>query len=991
MRYIFTFLTAVLLSYTASAQFTVSGTVKDDGGTPLIGASVIVKGTFVGVVTDINGSYTIDVPGDSAVLVYSFIGYADVNKDVSKSTGTVDVTMSDSTNDLDEVVVSGLATNVKRSNLANSVEYISAKELTEITTQSSMEAAMYGKFKGADLRSNSGAPGGGFSVRLRGATAVLGSKQPLYIVDGVYMNNRTTSFGNNIVSQAAGGGNQSSNQDDASNRIADLDPEDIESIEILKGSSAAAIYGQRAGNGVVIITTKQGQAGKTQVRFSQSLGSTSAIKLLGTRDWTPELVEEVFGEADKDLFNQNGNLDYEDQLYGGTGMLSTSRVTVSGGDEKTRFFFGGTYKNDDGILANTGYEKSSFRANINHQISDWLNVAVTNNFVSSTADRGFFNNSNSNTTIGYALAFTRPWEDLSADENGNYPVGGAGSNVLETAALVTNREAVNRYIGGITLNANLYSSESQNLKLIARGGLDHYALRTTSLFPRQLSYMQQDGSLGGVSIAGNASSSDRNLSAFLVHNMYSSEGINFRTQLGVTQYDQNYNLVRGIASGLNGSQTNVDQSSTQQLEQTRIEVVEKGFFVQEEINIRDQIMFTAGVRGDKSSNNGDPNALTFYPKANLAVNIHEFMDSDGMLSNLKVRAAYGQAATFPRFGDKFTALDPTLIGGQSGLDVSGTSGNPDISPQRNAELEFGADIGVMDNRILLDITYYTRTTTDFLYSAQQPSSSGFTRKIVNAGDLQNKGFEIGLTASVVENDDQDLGWTTGVNFWKNESEVTRLDIDASTQDGFATSLGTFYIQEGSSLTQIVGTFDPADCESADCSDLDPDGDGLHVYGDAQSKFDMTWANYVTWKDLTFSMIWHWKNGGEGINLSTLLYDLGGTTWDYDETTLDPDGVMLNGDYRISEFLSGSPGAFIEDAGYIRMRELGVYYGLPDDWFGGVCDVRVGASGRNLVNIFDYNSYDPEVSNFGNDVLGNAVEVTPYPSAKQMYFHLSATF
>ncbi|MDX1477399.1 MAG: carboxypeptidase-like regulatory domain-containing protein, partial [Saprospiraceae bacterium] len=493
----------LMAAQNADAQFTASGTVTDSGGEPLIGVSISVKGSTAGAVTDIDGRFSIELPGTSAVLEFSYVGYQSASVSVSRSDGPLQITMLEASTQLDEVIVTGLATNVKRSNLANSVASIDARELTGVTSQPTMDGALYGKFKGAEIRSNSGAPGGGMSVKLRGVTSIFGDQQPLYIIDGIYLDNSTVSLGTNIVSAAAGGGNTSTNQDDASNRIADIDPEDIESIEILKGASAAAIYGSRAAGGVVIIKTKRGRAGDTRVSLSQSIGFSQPTQLLGTRGWTEAKVREVFGDADANKFNQNGATDYEAELYDNTNLLATTRLEIYGGSVNTRYLVAGTFKHDDGIVDNTGYEKASLRLNVDHKFNDWLDLDVTSNYVNSTADRGFFNNGNTNTTIGYALAFTRPWDDLFPDEDGNYPANpSVGSNVLETVALITNREKINRFIGGATANVRLFTNNEHNLRLSLRAGADQYTLRTTGIFPQRLSFYRDPTSLGGVSISG---------------------------------------------------------------------------------------------------------------------------------------------------------------------------------------------------------------------------------------------------------------------------------------------------------------------------------------------------------------------------------------------------------------------------------------------------------------------------------------------------------
>jgi len=904
----------------------------------------------------------------------------------------MDIRMATRSTELDEVIVTGLASSVKRSNLANSVDYISSKQLTEVTTQSTMDGALYGKFKGADIRANSGSPGGGISVRLRGITAIEGSKQPLYIVDGVYMNNSSTSLGTNVVSAAAGGGNQSTNQDDASNRIADLDPEDIESIEVLKGSSAAAIYGARAANGVIIITTKKGKSGKTKISLSQTLGMSRAISLLGTRDWTRDKVVASYGEAAALLYDQNGIYDYEKELYGGTSFLRTTRVSASGGSDKTQFFLGATVKDDDGIVTNTGYKKQSVRANLDHALTDWIDISFTSSYIHSQADRGFFNNSNTNTTIGYALAFTPPWEDLHADSNGNFPSGSAGSNVLETVDKVVNRETIDRLIMGMNVTSFLYRSKNSVLKFVLSGGVDNFALQTSAIFPRSLSYFQDGNPLLGATVAGNAVNTDKNLTGVLLHTFSSPNDITFRSQVGAAQLSFDYELVRATANDLIGSQTNPSQGSVQTISFNKQRTIDFGFFAQEEINWKDRVIGTLGVRADKSTNNSDIDEYFFFPKANMAINLHNFdnmMDKEGVLSNVKLRVAYGEAGTFAPFGAKFTNFNNTLLNGNASLVSAGTRGNPSIGPQRNKELEFGVDFGLFGNKILIDITRYQRETVDFLYRAAIPQSSGFTTQWVNAGDLQNKGWEIGLSATPVRNDK--LTWGTNVLFWKNTSKVTKLIINQTTQDGFASSLGTFLIQEGSSITQIVGTYIASECETGDCSDLDPDGDGLQVYGNLEPDFNMSFNNSLSFGNFDFTMLWHWKKGGQGINLSTLLYDLAQTTWDYDDTTLDPDGVLTNGEYRVNNFGAGSPKGFIENTGYLRMREVGMYYRIPKSVFNDRMALKIGLSARNALNFFDYNSYDPEVSNFGNDVMGNGVEVTPFPSAKQYFFQINATF
>jgi len=969
------------------AQFTVTGRVLDANGEGLIGATVAVSGTNRGTTTDLNGSFRIEVPGSSATLTISYTGYKTARVQVSAANAQVELTLEEDFAGLDEVIISGLATSVKRANLANSVATISARELTGITNQSTMDGALYGKFRGAEIRANSGAPGGGFSVRLRGVTSIFGNQQPLYIVDGVFVNNDAITLGTNIVSAAAGGGNPSTNQDDASNRIADIDPEDIETIEILKGASAAAIYGSRAAGGVVIITTKRGKSGQTRVTLNQSVGFSQPIRLLGMRDWTADLVEKEFGLADRQLFEQNGLTDYEKELYDNRPLLTATRLDVSGGTDKTSFFIGGTYRDEGGLVDNTGYKKLSGRVNIGHRFNDWLDVYITNNYINSQADRGFFNNSNTNTTIGYALAFTKPWLKLKPETpGGDYPaVPSVGSNILETVALVTNREQVNRYIGGANINIRFWHNDNNELKGVIRAGVDQYTLHTTAIFPQNLSYFRDPGTLGGVSIAGRTLNTNTNLWGFLVYTHVTNGGTTWRTQGGLTAENFDQNTIISTATRLNGSQTNLDQSGNVSVFHRRYPQKDRGFFLQQEVNWKDRIMLSAGIRGDKSTNNGDADKLYFYPKANAAVNLHEFgglFSSGRFISQAKLRVAYGQAGRFSNFDDRFNPMVATFIGSSNGLYTATLRGNTQVGPERQSELEFGTDLGFFKNRVVVDVTYYIKRIDDLLLRAQIPQSTGYTTQVINAGGLENRGIEIGLDLVLIRS--ALFNWTSGINFWKNRSEVTRLDVPPFNIGGFALSLGQYRIEKGLPATTIVGTVPRDDPEFGKAT--------YKIYGDAEPDFNMAFNNAFSLGRLELNFLIHWRKGGDAINLSTLLWDLGKLTWDYDDKTLDPSGQLGNGPYRVQQWNANrNTQPWIEDAGYVRLREIGLYYNIPRRTFGDRMSLRLGVSGRNVLNFFNYNSYDPEVSNFGNNVLANTVEVTPFPSSKRWVFHLTANF
>ncbi|MEO5905822.1 MAG: hypothetical protein ABIQ11_03800 [Saprospiraceae bacterium] len=689
--------------------------------------------------------------------------------------------------------------------------------------------------------------------------------------------------------------------------------------------------------------------------MQQSLGVATMLNPRGVRQWTEEKVLGSNYASSIDLFRTaeaNGQLhDYEDALFGNNANLFNTRITLSGGNDRTTFYIGATHKDEDGIVSNTGYKKQSARVNLNHKISDWLDAGLSTNFIHSSADRGFFNNDNTGTTMGVALSSTPSFAQIFPDENGVFPRNDfAASNFLETAAKVTNNETVNRLVAGGNLSATVFQKDQNELKVILRGGMDYYNYATTAIFPNSLQYYQGGVGLNGVSVQGSTNSFNTNVSAFLVFSHFTDNGLTSRTQFGVTKEDFNPNSLLAEASNLIGSQTNVDQSGTRNVTQERKPQQDKGFFAQEELNYRDKLIATIGVRGDKSSNNGDPNKLYFYPKASLAANLHEMGIGGGdNLNLLKLRVAYGESGNFPLFKSKFTSFGGTIVDGQPGIEIDVLRGNSEVGPERQTELEFGFDVGAIRNRLLVDFTYYIKTVSDLLLEADVPWSTGFESAVVNAAELENKGIEIGAQFQAVNT--RDFEWNTRLSWWKNDAVVTKLLVPSYTTGGFADFLGQFRIREGHSPTEIIGV------------GPNPDDEGLVVFGDAEPDFQMSWFNTLRWKNFDFSFLWHLKEGGSAINLSSLLFDLGQTTWDYDLIDLDPAGLLGNGPYRLSQVGSNS-GPYVEDASYLRLREVGLYYNLPEKFLGDV-GLRLGVSGTNLINIFDYNSYDPEVSNFGS--------------------------
>lgn len=975
------------------AQFDVNGTVTSDKGEQLIGVTVSVKNTNTGAVTDENGYYTIRVSGASATLVYSYLGFRTQEKSVS-SGGTVNITLEETNTELDEVIVSGLATSVKRTNSANAVASINAKQLNGITTQSTLDGAIYGKFTGAQITQSSGAPGGGIGIRMRGITSINAPAQPLFIVDGIYVDNSSIAAGLNTVSNAAGGGNAAQfDQDNASNRIADIDPGDIESIEILKGASAAAIYGSRASAGVVIITTKRGKSSihdHANVEFSQSIGFQTMLNPQGTRQWDAEKVAGSFGDNEVQNFldaEATGSLhDYENELFGNVGFLSDTRLSFANATDKSSFYASISHKAEDGIVERTGYNKTSIRLNLDHKVSERIDLAVSTNYIKSSADRGYFNNDNTSTTMGISFAGTPAWAQLQPDAEGNYPDNPySAANFLQTRDLITNNEAVDRFIGGGNLTTKIVTNERHSLKLILNAGLDAYTFKTTAIFPKELQFEKNGNGTNGASIQGTTTSFNDNESAFLVYSFFpASAGFNLRAQAGLTRESFDRNTIIATATQLIGAQTNVSQAGAVDMFQFRSKQLDLGGFGQVEFNLNDKLILTAGLRGDKSSNNGDVNKVYYYPKASAALNLSEFAFwGSESINEFKLRVAYGQSGNFAPFGSAFTSLGSTIIEGTAGSLINTSQGNSEVGPERQRELEFGTDMGFLDSRITLEATYYIKNVSDLLLISQVPSSTGFTSKVTNAAELRNKGLELGVGVDIVRK--ENFNWFNQTNFWFNKSEITRLDIPSYAVGSFGATLGTFYIQEGASATQIVGIGDPTGQDTSD--------NGLVVWGDAEPDFQISFNENLRWKNWELAFVLHWKQGGDNINLTTLLTDIFGTSPDFDDVDLDPAGVTPNGPYRLG-LLGTSAEVFVQDASYVRLREVGLYYTfgeLSSKTNNTIQSVKVGLSAYNALNFFQYRSYDPEVSNFGRNGISTGVEVNPFPSAKRFYASVTVNF
>ena len=947
---------------------TLSGKITDsETGEPLPGAQVFVKGTFVGTTTDVNGAYSLDVDG-SVTVVVAYIGYK--TQEVATSGGSGDFAMEPDVLRQDEVVVTGLVSTVKRRNAANAVASVSGDDLVNAPTQT-LDQALSGQFAGVNIRRNTGAPGGGVNVNLRGQSTLTGSTQPLYVIDGVIVNNDANQSGIDVVTAATGAGS-SRPQGQPTNRIGDINPNDIESIEVLKGASAAAIYGAKASNGVVIIKTKRGRGGKTKFNFSTKTGQSSLLRKMGHRVFeTYAEAEEQYGADVASLGNNSsgswaGNdFDYEEILYGETGQLTEHTVSAVGGDESTQFYLGGQYMDEGGIIKNTGYKKLSGRMNVDHRLSEKAKVSISTNLIRSEADRGVTGNDNTNMTYGFSIGFTPSFIDIrDTDGDGVYPINPTNpSNPLETAEYFVNNEVTHRALGSMTFDYNLYRASNMDLGFLAVAGADFYNQENEVFIPPFLQ-IESSKDEAGQSVMTTTDNLNTNLSLNLVHKMKMS-GMNFNTTAGLQYETYDWNSVFVHALGMIPTQTNVDKASSQSVYQDRKKRQDRGQFFQEEVTVGDNLYVAFSMRGDVSSTMGDTETKEWYPKAAASYQLGEF----AVFDNLKLRGAFGQTGNMPQSKAKYTTMSSSNIGGINGLVASSTRGNASIKPERTTEMEFGMDFSLMNGLASVEATMYQQSIEDLILLVDLPPSSGASYAWENGGEMTTNGMEFALglnpTALVSVGG---LDWNFHMTYYTNESEVTKLTVDPYNFGGFATFLGTYRIEEGYSPTAIVG------------SEMT---DGKHdVLGDENPDYRLSFRNSFSFGPVSLSFLIDRKEGGSAINLANLIYDLGGTTADFEE----------NGGDRLAN-LGAVTAPYIESTSYTALRDLSMTYTLPGSMTEGfgVSYLQVGLSARNWWMTSEYTGLSPEVSQFGNEAVGGSVDTNPFPLSKSMYVTLSMGF
>ncbi len=985
----------LLLPLIAGAQSRdITGRVTQIGtDVPLAEVTVSIVGQQIGTLTNERGEFRLRVPSGEVVVAARQIGFKRVTARVPDGQSTVNFQLEKDVLQLEGVTVTGQATSVDRRVAATAVASVNTAELNRVPARS-VESNLAGKVAGARISENSGAPGGGAQIQIRGATSVLGQGDPLYVVDGVIISNASNSSGGSSITRA--GGSSASTQDQVVNRLADLNPNDIENIEVLKSAAASAIYGSRATNGVVVITTKRGKAGKATWNVTQRIGTQALQRSLSSRkfatlaDVTPWVGGPVgLAAATEACAGGCPWFDWQGDLYGRVDPSWETIVSASGGVNNTRFFASATDRQESGIQINTGARRTGARINLDQSIGTRLTASlgldVTRNFL----QRGLGNNDNAGLSPTYLFGYTPAIVDLkTADpQTGRYPLmpfngGGSGtSNPFEVLRRITQDETVWRQSGNVRLGFLAINSARNTVQLSYLGGVDRFQQEGYQYSPNFLQFEPADGFLG-TAAQNNISSLQFNQGANAVWTWTPATRFisSITTSVGGSYELQNQNVYRIRGRGLLPT-VRVPQGATDILiANVRTEFRDQSYYVNEQLLLLDEkLALNAGVRADRSSANGDRGKFYSFPKLSASYRFEQpfFEQIDG----IKFRGAWGQSGNRPRFGDRDVLYaNGGLIGGQSSLVSAGLLGFTDVKPEVMNELEFGFDASFLGSRIGLEFTRYQRTIKDLLLTFPLPPSSGLGNQIINGGQLAVLGTEGVLSAVPVRRGN--FEWTTRIIYNANAQFVDSIPVPSFNVGGsFGASYGRNRIVQGTRSTLIWGNAPLA----ADGSVRDT------ILGDSNPVHQTTFSNEFSFKSFSVAVLADWRNGGFVSNMTNNLFDEGGQARDFDDVA--PDGGKL-GDFRYGQFADGDIRPYIQKGSFVKIREVTLNYQAPTSLatrLPGATSLRFTASARNIALFTDYWSFDPEFNNFGNTNFNRFIDLGPFPSSRQFFFSVDVGF
>jgi TonB-linked SusC/RagA family outer membrane protein len=1005
MRYSFFFFGLVLLSGLANAQSpgrTVSGRVTGQTGDGLPGVNILIKGTQKGTTTNASGQYALnDVPG-GATLTFSSIGFL-AQDVVVGNRSTVDVSLSPDERSLLEVVVVGYGTQ-RKIETTGAIASVKAADIVQ-TPVSNVAQGLQARVAGVQVTQNSSAPGGNISVRIRGTNSINGSSEPLYVIDGIQIGN-------------GGGVNDIS-------PLSSINPNDIESVEVLKDASSAAIYGARAANGVVLITTKRGKAGNTRVSYEGYYGTQRVNKTMPVLNATQfALVENetfktpIFADPN----NPGPNTDWQSLIFRDA-PIQNHQLTVSGGNEKTTFSLSGNYFNQDGIVINSNFKRYSFRLNFDHRVSNLLSVGTSLLTAYQVSDRIQTGNNSIDgpaftaSVLGAAIA--APPTLVPYREDGSiWPFGDQfngryreSRNPLGLAAIM-DKTQLRRTLGNIYAELRPVKGLSYRASLNVDMGTtlgDYYS-------PRSIINAADLVSGGGEARKGNS------YGLLLLHESiltYTRTFANAHTLkfTGLFATQKSMNSANNITATLFPNDATTDEAvqlaTNRTVSSSRSESRLDSYMGRINYGFKDKLFIDVTARYDGASKFGENHKYGFFPAASVAYRLIEepFLKGQNFISDLKLRASYGATGNADAIG-AYQSL--ALVGSgftndyifnhvyTTGIAPTGIP-NPDLRWEKSIQSNIGLDAGFWNNRLNLTVDVYNKRTNDLLFVQNLPLSSGYGTITGNFASLENKGVELALGGRIL---DGPVKWNLNLNATFNRNKLLSLSSGAEeyTVNNFSIlrvgePLGLFrtYIFDGNyqngesvlpgSASRVGGTKvrDVNGDDSITTADQVITGRAQpnYIFGistDVRYKnFDLSaFASGVQGNQVYNLIRYTFENPGGGRNLYAGVAD----RWTPTNPNNEYAGVLQGGRLPISD-------RFMEDGSFVRLKNVTIGYTLPK--IKGLYSARIYVSGNNLLTLTNYTGYDPEVNTYGNSNTVLGVDNLVYPVAKSWLGGVQVTF
>ena len=954
---------------------TVTGKITDNTGEGLVGVTIVVKGTKVRTTTDANGKYTIKANAGQT-LVYSYIGYKRVEKKVTSTLMNVELESADNT--LNEAVVIGYGT-VRKADLAGSVAVMDNKQFKDqpITQVSD---ALQGRVAGVQVLSD-GSPGGDIKIRVRGSSSINKSNEPLYVVDG-------------IVRESG---------------LEGINPEDIQSLQVLKDASSTAIYGARGANGVVLVQTKTGKAGQTQVVFDASVGVSNAYHIpekLGTTEYAQALVDNglATSSAMADYLNgTNAGIDWMDKLLQ-TGITQNYKLAISKGSEDTQFYVSGNYMDHKGVIYNTEFKRYAVKANVHSKLYKWLELTADVN-LSRGQGKGAGFHQNQDNPIWNGLNFSPTMNML--DVNGNYsrdPYNVVSqSNPYGSLKENDNDHMRDVVTGHIDLKFNIVDG----LTFTTTNGVDYKDSKSYSFVT------------GKVNPQGQSSASNADTYQMLLqttnnltynHN-WNGHGLTATGVWEATSYERRYMMLKGTSlTNESVGYWNIDNAKSKTVSNSYQKWGLLSAVARVMYNYKDKYMLTGTFRADGSSRFQNKK-WGYFPSVAGAWTIsqEEFMKNVKPVSNLKLRASYGiignqdvdpystmvmLSATSFDFGtnNMYTGYWP------HGVET------PDLTWEKVHQFDLGVDLGLFENRLSLGFDYYYKKTKDALLRETSSDIIGGMSYWVNAGEVENTGFDLSLTGRIIQT--RDLQWSTTFSFSHNKNKVVKLNksidgaspapgtVDPCTIIMQGEAIGTFYGYKWAGLEQNAeGQWIDMYYDKDGNKTATPSGDDRQLLGNASPKLTVGWNNSISYKNWDFNFFFNSAFGGKRLNLVryTMNSTPGASKFITDKDYFNNVGKDMP-TLGAGSKAYGNSDKWIENATYVRLENLSVAYTLPKSMTK-FADLRISVSGQNLFTITKYKGIDPAGNSF-HALGGNAntgIDMGTYPNPRTFTFGVRATF